>query len=394
MTDNVRGKVLDLIKHNWYKVALILIIIIALWYRLGIINSFVIPTYGNTMYHVGIERETIVTGYYPTLELSYGGGFHNFYVPAYRMLIASMSVATGIDPMVMSGLMTITVAIFILLALYALALRLSNNLYIALFAAFFFLMSPDLTIYTMRPLPELLGLLLVPFTIYFVIQKNWPVAVLGAIATALTHQMTLLTLFAVISLYTAFQLIRAGYIYYKRKDRKEDYMPIVKQAMWCVVVAGVACLTYALWQMYSMGTLNILNIAQVVNREGNPVDLPLFARTGVFVLPFCAIGLVYIISEWLKTLREPKAETATGQASSTNPGKSEYAFHITTDSVLLIIAWVIMTLLLTFNDWFGIHIFMDRFLTFFAQIAVVVAGFGMYALLSAFGLDILKEKPE
>jgi len=85
-------------------------VLIALWYRMGIIDSYIIPTYGNTMYHVGIERETILTGYYPTEELSYGGGFPNFYVPAYRLLIVSMCVATGIDPMVMSGLMTIVSA--------------------------------------------------------------------------------------------------------------------------------------------------------------------------------------------------------------------------------------------------------------------------------------------
>ena len=47
---------------------------------MNILRGYVIPTYGNTLYHVGIERLTIESGYYPTQELSYNGGFPNFYV--------------------------------------------------------------------------------------------------------------------------------------------------------------------------------------------------------------------------------------------------------------------------------------------------------------------------
>jgi hypothetical protein len=73
------------------------------------------------------------------------------------------------------------------------------------------------------------------------------------------------------------------------------------------------------------------------------------------------------------------------------------------DSALLIVAWVVATLLLAFNDrifyYFPNHAFlifpnfMDRYFTFFVQIVVIIAGYGMYALLSALDLDVLKEKP-
>jgi len=374
--DDVRGQVLAGIKKYWFAAALLLIVLIALWYRMGIIDNYVVPTYGNTMYHVGIERETILTQHYPNYELSYGGGFPHFYVPAYRLLISSMSVATGIDPMVMSGLMTITIALFILLAMFAVALRLSDNLYVALFAAFFYLMSPELTIFTMRPLPEILGLFMVPFTLYFVIRKSWWLAAAGAAITALTHQMTLATLVAVIGAYMALQLARAGLAYVKSK---EGYKEPLKTALWCLAPVLAACLTYALWQVYSLGTLSIFGIAQVVYREGNVVDLPLFLRTGVFVLPFFVIGLVFVLSR----LRQNKPDNK----------KGEYVYNITPDAALLVLAWVVITLLLTFNDWFGIHIFMDRFFTFFVQIAIIVAGFGMYAVLRAMDLDVLKVKP-
>jgi hypothetical protein len=362
------------VKKYWFIVALILIVLVALWYRLGVIDSFVVPTYGNTMYHVGIERETILTQHYPRYELSYGGGFPNFYVPAYRMLIASMSVATGIDPMVMSGLMTITIAIFVMLVMFAVAYRLSSNLYVALFAAFFFLMSPEITIFTMRPLPELLGLFMVPFTLYFVIRRDWPLAAVGASITALTHQMTLATLAAVIGVYMLFQLARAGLDFMKKKEGYREPLGI---ALRCLVPLMAACITYGLWQLYTLGTISLSGIAQVVYREGNVVDLPLFLRTGVFVLPFFAIGLAYI-------------------ASSMGNGKKaevEYGCTISTDSALLIFAWTAITLLLSFNDKLGIHIFMDRFFTFFVQAAIIIAGFGMYALLDAIGLDALKVKP-
>lgn len=389
---------LALVRKNLYWLALILILLIALWYRMGIIESYIIPTYGNTMYHVGIERETVETGYYPATELSYGGGFANFYVPAYRLLIASMSVATGIDPMIMSGLMTIVLALFILLAIYVMTYRLSNNKYVALFSAFFFIMSPELTIFTMRALPELLGLFLIPLTIYFMMKNEWGFAIISSIITALTHQMTLAALVGIIGMYAVLQLAWAGWLYYRsRKDKQVVFMEKLKYAIKCFVTAFAACATYGVWQMYSLGTLSLMGTAQLKNHEGNTVDPALFLRTGIFVLFFFILGLVYIMGH----IKESKDE------------KAGYGTTITPNSVLLIFAWIITTLILTFNDHINpliefintyiggivtiptisvFPIFMDRFFTFFVMMAVVVAGFGMYALLSAIDLKILKEK--
>ncbi|HTY89747.1 MAG TPA: hypothetical protein VMC84_01075 [Methanocella sp.] len=384
-------EVIRVVKKYWYMVALALIVLIALWYRLGIIDSYIIPTYGNTMYHVGIERETILTQYYPTTELSYGGGFPNFYVPAYRLLIVSMCVATGIDPMIMSGLMTIVLGIMVLLVLYVLAYRLSNNLYVALFAAFFFIMSPDITIYTMRPLPEILGLFLVPFTLLFVIREDWWLASICAAITALTHQMTLLTLVAVIGTYMLFQLIRAAWQYYKDRKDREAFMKPLRTVLGCLAPIFVACLTYAAWLVYSTGSVNIMSIAQVTNHEGNQVDVALFLRVGVFVLIFTVIGLFFLGDKLFSRPGEPK-----------DP-KGEYGLSTSVDSLLLIGAWALITLLLTFNDKifyiFPDHKFlifpnfMDRYLTFFAQICVIIAAYGVYAVLRAVDLDILREKP-
>lgn len=390
MSDN---SVLKVVKQYWYIAALVLIVLIALWYRMGIIDGYIIPTYGNTMYHVGIERETILTGYYPTEELSYGGGFPHFYVPAYRLLVVSMCVATGIDPMVMSGLMTIVLGIMVMLVIYAVAYRLSHNLYIALFAAFFFIMSPDITIYTIRPLPEILGLFMVPFTLLFVISEKWSLAAISAGITALTHQMTLLTLVSIIGVYMVFQLVRAIWAYFRKKEDRDAYMKPFRTALWCLAPILTACLTYAVWMMYSMGSLDIMGIAQVANHEGNVVDIALFLRVGIFVLLFTIIGLIFIIDELFGSKSAPAAGAK----------KSEYGYSVSKDSALLVVAWAVITLLLTFNDkifyLFPDHKFlifpnfMDRYLTFFAQICIIIAAFGMYYLLRALDLDVLKEKP-
>ena len=203
-------------RYWWYYAALILILLFALYYRAGpagqpgAISNFVIPTWGNTMYHVGIERETINTGFYPQQELSYGGGFPNFYVPAYRLLVVALSTATGIDPMPMSGLVVLLLGAFCLLALYIVAFRLSGgNYWVALFAAFFFLMSPDMTINTERPFPELMGLFILPVALYFVLREDWPLATLMSVTMALTHQQSVLALVAIMGLYSVFQLLYA-----------------------------------------------------------------------------------------------------------------------------------------------------------------------------------------
>ena len=397
MSEGKAGGISGYVKKYWYVVALLLIIAVALWYRTGVIDSYIIPTYGNTMYHVGVERLIVNTQHYPTQEISYGGGFPNFYVPAYRLLISSMSIVTGIDVMVMSGLMTIFLAIMVMLVMFAVAYRLTDNLYVALFTAFFFIMSPDLTIYTIRPLPELLGLFLVPFTLYFVIKENWLLAIVGAIVTALTHQMTLLVLFSVLVLYAILQLIRAALLYRKNRDHKDVYMKPVKTALWSLAPAVASCVAYGLWLIYSMGTLNIMGIAQVVNHEGNTITPALFLTIGIFVIIFSIIGLVFIVTRLLSALPAKAAAAPEGTA------KNKYGLSVSADSALLIVSWAVATLLLAFNDrifyYFPNHAFlifpnfMDRYFTFFIQIVVIIAGYGMYALLSAIDLDVLREKP-
>ncbi|HYA32644.1 MAG TPA: hypothetical protein VEG65_01410 [Candidatus Bathyarchaeia archaeon] len=336
------------------------IVIVALFvlfvsYRLNVLGSYVIPTYGNTMYHVGIERLTLITGHYPTQELSYNGGFPNFYVPAYRLLIVSQSAFSGIDPMIMSGLMTVALAIAVFGAVYGFSKQLVGAS-AAVCALFFLTLSPGITIFTIRALPELLGLIMLPLTLFFVLinRARGPfkfngyviLSVIAAAVTALTHQITLLVLALVLGVYALTQI----------RNRTEFLNAVVPLVALIVV--------YGLWQLYSLHTLSIFGLAQVKYHEGIPVDffgsattVGFFDEAGLLVVPFAVIGIA-----WLEIKKVSKR--------------------------FLLYSWILASFLLTKNDLLGIDIFMDRFLTFFIESLVIAGGIGAFAVLQFLDLRI------
>ncbi|MGZ4906054.1 MAG: hypothetical protein ACXV5T_04875 [Halobacteriota archaeon] len=328
---------------------IVVLLLLFVDYHVRVLQNYVIPTYGNTLYHVGIERLTLESSYYPSQELSYNGGFPNFYVPAYRLLIASQSLVSGIDPMLMSGLMTIMLSVAIFGIVYAVAKRFAG-ISAAVAALFFLTLSPEMAIFTLRALPELLGLFTLPLTLFFILvnksespfQFNGYVllSIIAAAVTALTHQITLLTLAAVLSVYALTQL----------RNRNE---------LLRVIVPLVALFSvYGLWQLYSLHTISILGLSQVKYHEGTPVDffagansVGFFERAGLLVLPFAAVGLAWLQRDKI-------------------------------DKRFLLYSWVVASLLLTKNDLFGVGIFMDRFLTFFVQSLVIAGGIGAFATLA------------
>jgi hypothetical protein len=135
-----------------------------------------------------------------------------------------------------------------------------------------------------------------------------------------------------------------------------------------------------------MGTLNITKIAQLTYHEQWPVTLSTILETGAFVLLFLVLGLVYIfvlplIRGLLRKSDEKKAETKPGPARS-------YALKVSADAKMLLIAWMVGALILTKNEWihilsFSVNTLQSRFYTYFVDVAIVLAGFGMYALMVA-----------
>lgn len=386
----------EFIKRYWYYGALLIIVLIAVLYRSTILGNFLIPTWGNTLYHVGIERELIETQHYPTTELSYGGGFPNFYVPGFRLLVASLAIATGIDVMVMSGIIVPVLGAFGLLAVYAIAYRLSGgNKFVGLFAAFFFLLSPDITLNTVRPFPQLMGLFILPLALYFLLREDWPLAILMSVAMALTHQQSMFTMVGIMGLYMVFQF---AYAAIKTKDFKKPAMITI--SIFALVI------TYAIWQMLTMGSLNILNIAQITYHEAWPVTMSTIIQTGLFILLFLIPGLVYIFLE-NDSKKAASSPLVQGQEPTGKAKKHNYNLNISVDAKLLILSWIAATVILFKNEMWGIwlstltHIsafnlstMQSRFYTYFTEVAIIIAAFGIYWLLSLIDFDAMLEKQE
>jgi hypothetical protein len=253
--------------------------------------------------------------------------------------------------MIVSGLVTLTLSIAVFGVIYALTKQLVHAS-AAVCALFFLTLSPEITIFTIRALPELLGLFMFPLTLFFVLANRAEgsfkvntfviLSVVAATVTALTHQMTLLTLAVVLAVYALTQI----------KSKNE----FLKAFVPLLTVLAV----YALWQVYTLHTVSILGLSQVKYHEGTPVDflasefsVGFFERAGLLLLPFSVIGLA-----WLERNR--------------------------TNKRFLLYSWVIASLLLTKNDLLGIGIFMDRFLTFLIESLIVAAGIGAFAVLHFF----------
>lgn len=320
---------------------LLVLVAVAAWYRLRVFSGPVIPMYGNTMYHVGIVRVTVESGRYPLVELSYGGGFRGLYVPLYRIYVASLSVATQIDPMTLSALVTVLTASFTVVATYALARRIFDNPYVGLCAAFFFVLSPELTIYTARAFPELLSLPLVLVTLYLVNANYRVMAAAVAMATALTHQLAFSVLVLTLIFYSAIQAFR--------RDRSGLLTALL------ALLASIAA--FALWLIYLVGVPFLMRLFQFVGlvglSPGSPVDLAMFFRAGYVVVPFFFIGLFFLLVSPLEA-----------------------------KSKLLVLSWFAAVFLLTKNDLLGFGLLMDRYFTFLVQSMVVMTAFGIYNVLA------------
>ena len=149
-----------------------------------------------------------------------------------------------------------------------------------------------MTIFTIRALPELLGLFMFPLTLFFILknrtegpfQLNAYVAlsVIAAAVTALTHQITLLILALVLAAYALTQIKN-------RNEFLKAIVPLVARCGLCIVAS------------IHLAHREHLGISQVKYHEGTPVDflasefrVGFFDRAGVLLLPFAAIGLAWL----------------------------------------------------------------------------------------------------
>jgi len=271
------------------------------------------------MYHTGIIRIITETGFMPVYDLSYGGLTKSFYVPSYRLFTAAVSSLSGTDPVVSAGLMVVALGVVSVCAIYLLGKEFGGS-WAGACAAMLFVLSPELTIYTIRPFPEVLGIPLLLLALYFLKKNDWGMVVLASVLTALTHQTSAAVLGSVLLLYTMV-----------RRDKK------AAAALLSMAAA------YSLWQLFTLNSLDILGMRQIALKESGAITLMHVERIGLFALLAAPIGAAKAIKKrhWLLG------------------------------------AITVATLVLSKNELLGIGIFTDRLFTFFALAVVLLGGIGL-----------------
>ena len=294
-------------------------LLFGLWYRTKALASFVHPTYGNTMYHTGMIRLIAETGFMPIYDLSYGGFTKSFYVPAYRLFVGALSVFSNMDAATAAGLAVIFFGMVAIIAAYLLGKELGGE-WAGVFTALLFVISSELTIYTLRSFPEVLGIPLFLLTLYFLQKGYLRLTVLTAVLTTLSHQTTAVALGAVLLLHA-----------------------IVNRNKTSALALIASVLAYFSWQLYALGSLDVMSMQQIAHKESGVIGYDNIERIGAFALMFAPIGLIRVIK----------------------------------DRKILLLSFAFATLLLAKNELFGIGIFTDRLYTFFALSVLVFGGIGM-----------------
>ncbi|OIO28870.1 hypothetical protein COX86_02435 [Candidatus Micrarchaeota archaeon CG_4_10_14_0_2_um_filter_60_11] len=321
---------------------------LSLWTHSMVFNEFVMPTYGNTMIHVASSRELVETGQYPFADdYSYGGGQPNLYVPVYRFAYAEAVMLTGLPFDLVGRLFVMLFAILLPLGFFVLCRELWGE-WPAAAAALLASAVPELLIYTVRPLPQALGLALLPIAFYLIIKNNRIAALAATALVVLTHQEAGVFLVGCAFAFFALKLLQA--LAAKAEKRKLALDAPAKLAFACWL-AGVA--VYFGWHFFITGNLDVFGLAQFQNHEGGKVTADLLAtKAGRAVLLLGALGAVAAL---VRVVRKPF-----------EPLNAEY----------FALACAGAGLFACFNDLVGIGVFMDRFIVFLGVALIPLAALG------------------
>ncbi|VVB67253.1 Uncharacterised protein [Candidatus Norongarragalina meridionalis] len=330
-------------------------LLLSLYTHSMIFQEWHMPTYGNTMIHVASARNLVEHGYYPLEnDYSYGGGIPNLYVPVYRFTLAEAVFLTGADYDLISRLLVVLFALLVPLGFFLLA-RAAFGEWAGLAAAFLASLVPELLIYTVRPLPQAMGLALLPVAFYLMMTGKRGPALAAAFIISLVHQEAAVFLVGVAAAFFGLKLLEAALRWAVDKEK----FSLDGTALTALGCAAVGTVTYFAWHFFVMGNLDILSLAQFQHHEGNFVDFSLLVlKTGKVVLALSVVGVIAcawaIYEKWKP--RKINAEL--------------FAFGIALAGLGAIK-----------NDVFGMRVFMDRFIVFFDLGLILLAAYGLAAAL-------------
>lgn len=249
-----------------------------------VFREWTMPTYGNTFIHVASVRHTIEYGAYPMIDYSYGGGVPNLYVPFYRLFIANAVLLTGLSIDFVSRMAVMLFAVFFPLAMFSLGKRLFG-VEAGVFAAFFASLPGELLIYTVRPLPQALGMVLLPVAFLALFSEKTKAALFMAFAVSMVHQEA--AVFFAGASFGYFLLVQ----FFKEKKGAQ-------LAFYCFIVATA---TYLLWHYWVMHSFNVFELAQFKNHEGGMVSMDSYlTKTGIVVAALSLVGLLFVLRGMLR----------------------------------------------------------------------------------------------
>ncbi|MFH1056670.1 MAG: hypothetical protein V1717_02640 [Candidatus Micrarchaeota archaeon] len=322
-------------------IALALAIAVSIFSHSMIWREWYYPTYGNTNVHVAFAQHLLKHGEYPLQnDYSYGGGIPSLYVPGYRIVLAGTMALVG-NADFAQRLLVMLFALLLPIGFFLLARELFGNI-AGIAAAFFASLPSELLIYTVRPLPQALGLVLLPFAFYAIAANKKKTALALTLAIALVHQEAIVFLAAGAFAFAFFSFA------VKFTETKKISLP--KEAGWTALLCwALALVAYAGWHFFVLGNVNVFDLAQFSQHEGNAVAFNYYLeKTGLVVGIGGILGLVLLTA---RNALQPK------------------------EKELLLIALALTGFLFVKNDLLGVKVFMDRFLVFLQIPLAILAAF-------------------
>lgn len=343
---------------RWVKiVSLILVFVPGLWLRLQVFSvaKYFTVVYGNTATHISWANLLLRTWQFPLWEPSYGGK-PSLYVPLYRLLLAAVALLFKGDVVYASSIITVASTVAPI-GLFLVVRALTRRFYPSLLAVLVSETSSQLVIYTARPLPQFLGMTLLPIAIYLFLQRKYTATVITSILIAMAHQETALVLVLVLSAYLVLVHI-FGFIKRHGSPRANPSLKISVQRaelIGCMASISMPILSYLLWQNLVIGTSNIFALAQFAFHEHSIVTWEHVLEVGVTCVAFGALGAVIF-----------------------------YVKERASRNGVLMASWLLVCVLASKNEVFAplapnvFPVMCDRFLAYLGQVLSVFAAIGVF----------------
>ena len=320
-------------------VVLALAVVLSLYTHSIIWQEWYYPTYGNTNVHVAFAKHILSHWEYPLGDdYSYGGGIPTLYVPGYRLVLAGTMAIVGSADLA-QRLLVMLFALMLPVGFFLFAREVYGK-WAGVAAAFAASFPAELLIYTVRPLPQAMGMALLPFALYAIASGRKKLALALSLAIALTHQET--AVFLAMGAF-AFGVGKTFIDFLKTKK-----VVLKGAALTALLAWSLTTVAYVGWHYVAIGDLNVFDIAQFHHHEGNVVEWQSFVdKTGLVLISSSLLGLLVLV--W------------------NNLSKQD-------DAQLLAIAFAIVGIAAIKNDLVGIRVFMDRFIAYLQIPMVVLAG--------------------